>query len=864
MKDASSPTSSWQSRILSMGVIGVAICAVALSALEVISTTDKLSRIGVLLASLFVSVLVSRYELRVPGTQIRFSAKDIFAFWGVMWLGVSGGILIGAGASIANHAALRNDRKRFSTEVAVDVLAIFFAAIMFYLAFEQFKSEGQIVLAGGFSVPHETAIAACVMAVSHFAYRCALTHLLRQTDYETIRANFIGAFRKLALVGTISFVATLLLFVVFSHFGIELGLIFIPLAIVSDLSYQIHVRRLEQKTKLISESSRIHLATVEALATAIDARDQVGIGHVRRTQIYAMGMGNILGLSEDDINAIRTGALLHDIGKLAVPDHILNKPGRLTPAEMEKIKTHSLVGASILEKVGFPYPVVPTVKYHHEFWDGCGYPEGLRGDNIPLTARILSIADAYDTLRIARPYRGPVVREEACNFLRSRAGTQFDPRLVDVFLRNLKIFESEIQAQHLAYPNELEAIGVSNVILGGASPNYVEQIKRANREVFTLYSLAREFSSALDLDEILSLFTEKVRELVPFDTSVVYLLDETGEYARAVYAEGRNKATLSGRRIRLGEGPTGEVLKNCLPCENVDPALEFQISHTDLADQYEAMASIPLVAEERLIGAISIYTSEISHYQDEHLRLLETLSRIAAEAIGKSLEHAVTENYALTDPMTGLPNPRSLQLQFEKEVKRASRNEGSFQVLVLDLDRFKAVNDTHGHKVGDRMLKEIGNVIKNQLREYDFLARYGGDEFIAIVPDTDNTDALELVRRIEESVHGFTLTVGDDQMAQVGVSIGTACYPIHGETFDQIITSADKAMYLAKSFHRKRAEEVARGANADLIDATISRPTMLDAVPEEIMEFATVKGVLKDGLILEVEETHIVSSSAVN
>jgi putative nucleotidyltransferase with HDIG domain len=243
-----------------------------------------------------------------------------------------------------------------------------------------------LIVFGGLSIPYETAIASCIMAFTHYAHRHALLYIVRNTPFaKSGELNFKQTLLLPATATALSLLTTIFLFAVFNHFGIEFGLVFIPITIAGHLSYKIHVSRLEHKTRQITEASRIHLATVEALATAIDARDQVGVGHVRRTQILAVGMGNILGLSEDEINAIRTGALLHDIGKLAVPDHILNKPGRLTPAEMEKIKTHSLVGSSILDKVGFPYPVVPTVKYHHEFWDGSGYPEGLRGENIPLT-----------------------------------------------------------------------------------------------------------------------------------------------------------------------------------------------------------------------------------------------------------------------------------------------------------------------------------------------------------------------------------------------------------------------------------------------------------------------------------------------
>lgn len=858
MKSLSSPNISWRSRTLSYAAVVAAAAVLGFSVIEVVSLSVSFSRIAVVTASVFVSILLGRYETQIPGTRGTFSVKDIFGFWGVIWLGVSGGVLLSTCASIANNRNASHDRYRLTTRIGVDILATFFSAIAFYLSLGYLGNIQPLVVFGGLNIPSDIVFASCVMAMMHFAQRTALVYLL-QLDARPSGSSV--AFRDLLalpfITTLVSLGATIFLFVVFNHFGIEFGLVLIPLAVIADVSYKIHVRRLEQKTKMITESSRIHLATVEALATAIDARDQVGIGHVRRTQIYAVGIGNILGLAEDEINALRTGALLHDIGKLAVPDHILNKPGRLTPAEMEKTKTHSLVGASILDKVGFPYPVVPTVKYHHEFWDGRGYPEGLHGASIPLTARILAVADAFDTLRGARPYRPAISREEACNFLRARSGTQFDPRIVDVFLRNLKIFETEIEAQNLVYESDREAVSVSTVVDPGASPNYVEQIKRANREVFTLYSLARDFSSALELDEILSLFTENIGALVPFDTSVVYLLDEKNEVGKAVYVEGKNKAAFEDRRVRVGEGATGFVLKKGRPAENVDPVLDFEFSNADLAQEYVAMASIPLLADEKLIGALSIYSSTIPRYQDEHLRLLETISRMAADAISKSLEHAVTENYALTDPMTGLPNARSLQMHFDKEVKRASRNEGSFQLLVLDLDGFKAVNDTHGHKAGDRMLKEIGAVIKDQLREYDFLARYGGDEFVAIVPDTDSTDVLELARRIEDAVHTFTLSVEDSDPARVGVSIGTACYPIHGETFDQIIVSADKAMYLTKSFHRKR-----NAIREEIESGSVPMPPV--GIPEEIMEFATVKGVTKDGLILEVDETHIVSSTAVN
>ncbi len=435
---------------------------------------------------------------------------------------------------------------------------------------------------------------------------------------------------------------------------IGIVLMTLPAFVVGYFAYRVFVERLEEKTTEITESSRIHLATVEALATAIDARDQVGVGHVRRTQIYAVGIGELLELSDDEIQALRTGALLHDIGKLGVPDHILNKPGKLTPAEMEKMKIHSKVGASILEKVGFPYPVIPTVKHHHEMWNGNGYPNGLKGENIPLTARILSVADTYDTLRGARPYRPAVSREEARKLLLSGAGTQFDPKIVDVFLRNLKTFEELVKTEGLMYGIDNQSNLLHETSDGEMS--YVHQIKNANREVFKLYELARIFGSAVKLDETFSLFTTKIAELVPYSTCVIYLSDELRAEALASFAAGDNHREIHGWKIRTGAGVTGNVLKNRKPISDTNPASDFPGSNGKFAEKYRAMISLPLFADEKMLGAVSLYSTEIENYGEEHLRLLETICLIASDAIYKSLRHAETETRAMTDPMTGLPN----------------------------------------------------------------------------------------------------------------------------------------------------------------------------------------------------------------
>ena len=633
----------------------------------------------------------------------------------------------------------------------------------------------------------------------------------------------------------------------FSHSGLEFVIFLGLLVIFAALAYRMHRNQFEQRTIELTEVSRVHLATVEALATAIDARDQVGFGHVRRTQIYAVGIGGILGLDESDINALKMGALLHGIGKLAVPDHILNKPGSLTPAELEKTKINSMVGSSILENVGFDCPVIPTVKHHHESWDGSGYPDGLAKDKIPMTARILAVADAYDTLRGARPYRQALSREKARQIMQMEAGTRFDPAIVSVFLRNLASLEEKIQAEGLCFADS-DVPGSANI-----NTSYVNQIKLANREVLSLYELAREFSSSVNLNETFELFTKKIAEFVPFNSCALYLLDQTKDSATAVYVEGENKELLASRQINFGQGATGFALKSQKTVRNVDPDHDFTYSQTELAGQYSTMASVPLIAENELIGAVTIYVRDLAEYGDEHIRLLETISRIAADAIGKSLKHAEANTHAMTDPMTGLPNARSLQIQFDKEVARASRGDSSFQLLMLDLDGFKAVNDSFGHVVGDEMLKEIGNVILGQLRDYDFLARYGGDEFVALIPETSPGDVAELCGRIERAISEFSLKIDGKKRASVGVSLGASGYPKNGETFDQMIAAADKAMYDRKASRKRYA-----------LTHNAGQARKAHNNPQRVANDKRSADSDGSNIILELDETHIVSSSAVN
>jgi diguanylate cyclase (GGDEF)-like protein len=381
---------------------------------------------------------------------------------------------------------------------------------------------------------------------------------------------------------------------------------------------------------------------------------------------------------------------------------------------------------------------------------------------------------------------------------------------VDLFIEHLPRFEAQIAARGLADQIHVTATGspisLSEDQLAQDRQNTsfaaYDQIRNAHREVYALYEIARTFGSSLEVENTLSVLIDKVGQIVPFDTCVVYLYDDVKGYATAALATGLNADLLRTRCVAPGEGVTGFALSNRRPINRIHPSLDFVDMKFAAEGDYSSMASLPLFKDDLLLGALSVYSATLKEYSDDQIRLLETVTRLASDALANAVNHARAESHALTDSLTGLPNARRLHVRFEEEVSRARRTGRPFQVIMLDLDDFKLVNDTFGHKLGDRMLREVAGLVHAQLREYDFLARYAGDEFVAIVNDATVEQVEELRERIEKIVSGFSIDVRSQGRARVGISVGSAVYGVDGETLDQLLVAADQAMYRAKSTHK--------------------------------------------------------------
>src|ERR1051326_352302 len=638
-----------------------------------------------------------------------------------------------------------------------------------------------------------------------------------------------------AIFATTLAVVSLLLLVLDE--GLAFALLGVMISALAFLFYRFNEKRLRQLSEAEAERRRhaeematIHMNTIESLAIAIDAKDQTTHGHVRRTQIYAVEMGKLFKVSASDLRALHAGALLHDIGKLAVPEYILNKPGKLTEAEFAKMKIHPTVGGDILKRVNFPYPVEDIVRYHHEKWDGSGYPKGLKGEAIPLVARIISVVDFYDATRCDRPYRKGMKREDSLALLRSMVGNAFDPRVVEMFIEHVVEFDRMIDSQDIkeqvaSAPSiddktatkpdaglAPDILGVSEEVAAG-----FRSISEAQREVFALHEIAQTIGSSLNLSDTVTLIANKLRAIVPFDTCVIYLVDDPSGKAIAAHVVGEEVELFKRRRINIGDGITGWVIANSRSMCNASPDLDLNGIPDEVVKRFRGVLVSPLQREDGAFGAISLYSQSRTSYSTEHVRLLESVCQHASSALNNALTYEKTRDSALIDPLTELPNARGFYMMMEQRLAECQRmNREPLAVVCMDIDDFKVVNDKYGHSIGDRLLASVSGVVRRELRQMDILTRYAGDEFVAIMPMASSKMAVSISERMRNAVEEQLFSVRTGTMVGLGVSLGVACFPDDGETSEELLTAAARRMQQNKN-SRKTVLTVA-GAGVRAID----------------------------------------------
>jgi diguanylate cyclase (GGDEF)-like protein/putative nucleotidyltransferase with HDIG domain len=737
------------------------------------------------LLALAIATSAAKIELPLGRSQSNLSLSHAVNFWALFALGPAETACIAAVSAWAQctlRAGARNPLHRIVFSIGSLTLTVWVAALP--LSMVMGSDPGSLA-----SLARTAAVVAPLyFFVNSMLVAGAIALSTRQPAYRVWHRNFMWSAPSYLAGAALAAIATAAS--TRGWFG-WLALLAVPLYLVFH-SYHTVVARLREEQDETRRAMEVQLATIEALALAIEAKAGSTPDHIRSIQQYAATLAEAAGLSEADVQAVRTAALLHDIGNMAVPEHILSKPDALTPEEFERVKIHPRVGAEILRKVPFGAPVSDLVLCHHERWDGLGYPNGLRGDAIPIGARILAIADCFSTLQADRPYRPARTEAAAIAMLREYAGTAYDPALVELHIARL----------NMPALSEPDAAGDS-AWTEGEEIVALQDIAGTHREEQTLYEIAQALGSSLGVTDAMALIQDKVSRLVPFVTCALFLGDDDEGYV-CRYAHGLGTEALlkwtpkswSEISLRLpscadGRGAHGEELAALLPC--------------------------PLTFEGRLIGGLVIYHTVPGCFTDEHRRVFGRVSEQTAAVIFNSTRFEQTQHESHTDPLTGLANRRSLDLQFEAALTRAARTDGGVSVVVLDLDRLKEINDTYGHEAGDRALRAVGSVLRSTVREGELCARFAGDEFVVLLRDCTADDEARRVLELQSAVGAYPFDPRPGVRVSLSISAGPARFPVDGRTFEELLAAADERMYRDKAGRRSRASTrhaVARGEGA--------------------------------------------------
>lgn len=589
-------------------------------------------------------ILSGSFSVKVPSVSARFSVSEAFVFAAVLLFGPHVGTIIVAVDSLILTSWLRRSGRsllRAVFNMASGALAISLAAgllswLLPVVPAASAPLEQLLVPVLVFALAYFT-VNSWLIAIAVALEQRTSPLLIWRTNFLWLSLNYLGG-ASVALV-LVSYTREINL--------TALGVI-VPLLVVLYLTFRTSWGRIEDADRHVAQVNELYLSTIETLAMAVDAKDQITHGHIRRVQVFAVELAKRLGVNEQrQLQGIATAALLHDMGKLAIPEHILNKPGKLTDAEFEKMKRHADIGADLLSSVKFPYPVVPIVRHHHEHWDGGGYPAGISGPDIPLGARILSVVDCFDALTSDRPYRPRLTVDNAFEIIKNQRGTTYDPLVVDTFIGSYaEIAPAAVQAGQ-------EARSVVNVD-AFANTDSLEPLReiRATASVeVVLDACLRDIATSRTANELLDVVAQTLRQLTPATVFALFLYDKTTDILRCVGSNGHSHRLLNGLTIKPGERITGWVAANHRTSVNSDASLDLTQMTSFFTPPLRSTISSPLLAGEALVGVLTGYSTKNDAFDDSH--------RYAFEHVAAALEGRIPSTSTVGNNVVSFPIHRA-------------------------------------------------------------------------------------------------------------------------------------------------------------------------------------------------------------
>jgi diguanylate cyclase (GGDEF)-like protein/putative nucleotidyltransferase with HDIG domain len=573
-----------------------------------------------------------------------------------------------------------------------------------------------------------------------------------------------------------------------------------------------YLARLSERERQAEALDQTQQRAIETLAEAIDTKDGSAAGHLQRVKRHVRLLAVALDCPEPDIRTLELAAVLHDVGKVRVPDYILRKPSRLTQHEFSAIASHAMIGAEIISRAKLPQPVQEIVLSHHEHWDGTGYPRGLKGEDIPLLARILTVVDCFNALLADRPYREAMTVDEAVEVLREERGKIFDPRVVDAFLVTLPGLRQELRREleaerRLASERASVEAAQTGLIEEAAGsehsiqPQVLQRLALVPDQLVAFYDILTNLGADLNFDKSVKDCLQTLRRTIPYDKAGIFVLEK--DHYVLLQAEGLPDHCLSRMALPAEQGVVAQAATTRLPVVADAPPSEAADGRVPrFLDDLQSTVAAPLVLDDRVVGVLVLGSTEAGNFTEQHGEFLSLITPKLASTVMSSRALQKVYQEAETDETTSLPNARAAFRKLESELKRAERENQTVAVLYLDLDGLKPVNDSYGHAAGDKLLLDIGRNLKAHLRSYDFLGRVGGDEFLAIVPGIakDGLDAKVLA--IKKTLASKPIMVTEGVYLRPKISVGASLFPVDATESEELIYLADRRMYRDKSHNR--------------------------------------------------------------
>lgn len=580
-----------------------------------------------------LTLLTGSFTVKVPSTNASLSVSETFVFASVLLFGPAAGavtVLLECLIILFWMKPTGRPPHRVLFNLAAPAISIWVSGTAFFLVSGIDPASRNTTLQGLFSP-------LLLFTALYFLLNSSLVAIALGFETGTSALNIWWTNFTWLSVNYFSGASVAALLVTYTR-QLDLSVlgIIVPLLVVSYLTFRTAMGRVEDSNNHLGQLNRLYLSTIETLAMAIDAKDQITHGHIRRVQTYAVGLASRVGVSDQQlIKAIEAAALLHDMGKLAVPEYILNKPGKLTPAEFEKMKLHASVGADILSAIEFPYPVVPIVRHHHENWDGTGYPAGLKGTDIPIGARILSVVDCFDALTSDRPYRPKLSDEDAIAILLQRRASMYDPLIVDTFIRVHRELAPAAATETSAPVSVLQEITIAASGLRDNDQQLAgfENISAGSDETFTIFDIAQVLTEHSSLDEAAEPLATRLRRVAPFALAVFFRYEDASDELVAVEAVGEGAPLVRGLRIALGQHLSGWVAANRQTISNSDAVLDLGEIAKVTKPRLRVCLSTPLLINDQLAGVLTLYSSAVDGFTDDHRRFVETAARYIAPVI---------------------------------------------------------------------------------------------------------------------------------------------------------------------------------------------------------------------------------------